>query len=255
MTPGTVGEDGLLDHAIRLRQPQEGYRAGSDAVLLAAAVPAQAGQQVLDAGAGVGAIGLCLAWRVPGVAVTGLERVTALAELGNANARLNGLDARLQVICGEVERPPAAIRQARFDHVVCNPPFYEEGRASPSPAGLKSLAHLEGEVPLADWIAFCIRRTRPGGTVTLIHRAGRLAELLAGLGDGAGDVLVCPLWPTAGRPARRVIVQARAQRRGPPTLLAGVVLHEADGGDTAAARALLRDGAALDLRAMASPQP
>ena len=62
-------EDGLLDRALRLRQPHDGYRAGSDAVLLAAAVPARPGQRVLDLGAGVGAVALCLAHRCAETAV------------------------------------------------------------------------------------------------------------------------------------------------------------------------------------------
>ena len=65
-----------------------------------------------------------------------------------------------------------------FDHVVCNPPFYAAGRASASPDGGKAAAHGEGETPLQVWLDFCLRRTAPGGTVTVIHRAERLEALL-----------------------------------------------------------------------------
>jgi FkbM family methyltransferase len=242
-----LSEDGLLDRRIRLRQPKKGYRAGSDAVLLAAAVPARAGERVLDVGAGAGAVALCLAWRCPEATVCALERDAELCALAAANAAANELSARVRVLCGDVAAAPAELRQARFDHVVTNPPFYEAGRVSTSPEPLKHAAHAESEAGLADWLAFCLKRLRPGGSLSVIHRASRLPELLSALHGGAGDIAVLPLWPAAGRPAKRVIVQARAGRRGPARLLSGLVLHDGNGGDTAQARALLREGAALPL--------
>jgi hypothetical protein len=61
-------------------------------------------------------------------------------------------------------------------------------------------------------------------------------------------VVVFPLWPAAdGRPAKRVLIQGRKGARGPLRLVPGLVLHERDGGFSAAAQAVLRDGLALDL--------
>ncbi|MDP6343241.1 MAG: methyltransferase, partial [Alphaproteobacteria bacterium] len=145
--------DGLLGQQIRLRQPRQSYRAGSDAILLAATVPARPGQTVLDAGAGVGAIALCLAHRCRQVTVRGLELQPRLAELANENAQANSLADRVSVHQGDIRRAPSEIAQARFDHTVCNPPFHPEGRSSPSPDDGKALAHGEGETPLADWLA------------------------------------------------------------------------------------------------------
>lgn len=246
--PGAgLTEDGLLNRRLLLRQPARGYRAGSDAVLLAAAVPAKAGESVLDVGAGVGAVSLCLAWRCPGIELVGLERAAELAALATENAKANGQAARFRVLCGDVAAAPAEIRQRRFDHVVSNPPFYEAGTGSASPEPLKAGAHAEDEVPLADWLAFCLKRLAPGGLLSVIHRASRLPGLLAALDGRAGDIAVLPLWPATGRPAKRVIVQARAGSRAPARLLLGLTLHQADGSDTAQAHAILRDGAALSM--------
>lgn len=239
-------EDGLLDRRIRLRQPARGYRAGSDAVLLAAAVPARAGQRVLDVGAGAGAVSLCLAWRCAEVEVVGLERSADMAALAAENTVANGLDGRVSTICGDVADPPEAVRRDRFDHVMTNPPFYEADAGTMSPERLKADAHAETAVPLQAWLAFCLKRLKPGGSLTVIHRASRLPAILAALEGRAGDIGILPLWPAAGRPAKRVIVQARAGSRGPARLLPGLVLHD-DDGDTPRARSLLRDGAALSL--------
>ena len=240
-------QDHLLNRRVILSQPKTGYRAGSDAILLAAAVPALAGQTVLDAGAGVGAVALCLASRVENVTVRGLERQVELTELAADNATANGLADRVNVLCGDIHQPPEEIGRAVFDHTVCNPPFHDVGRASPSPDRGKALAHSEGETPLSKWLSFCLRRTRPGGTVTMIHRTSRLHDVLAGWKDGAGDVVIIPLWPKAGRPARRIIVQARVGGKGPMVLHPGLQLHQYNGADTDKAQAILRGGMALDL--------
>lgn len=250
MDTGAVGEvtqDGLLDRRILLTQPRHGYRAGSDAILLAAAVTAQAGQTVLDAGAGVGAVSLCLARRCPGLVIRGLEIQPALAELAAGNIAANGLAETVNILQGDIRQPPPEIGQTVFDHSVCNPPFYVHGDASHSPDRGKARAHGEGETPLRDWLEFCLRRTVPGGSITVIHRSDRLPAILSGLARGAGDMVIFPLWSRPGRPAKRVIVQARVQGRGPAVLHHGLCLHDGNGEDTEQARAVLRRGAPLDL--------
>ena len=239
--------DRLLDQRIMLSQPKSGYRAGSDSVLLAAAVPALSGQTVLDVGAGVGAVALCLATRVAGVQVHGLERQIDLTQLASDNAAANGLADRIHVLCGDIHQPPEEISRTVFDHTACNPPFYSKGRASLSPDPGKALAHNEGDTPLSDWLTFCLRRTRPGGTMTMIHRADRLHDILIGWKEGAGDTIVIPLWPKPNRAAGRVIVQAKVGRNGPMVLHPGISMHDVDGSNSDKARAILRNGAPLNL--------
>ena len=242
-----VTQDGLLDRRVLLTQPRRGYRAGSDAILLAAAVAAQPGQTVLDVGAGVGAVSLCLARRYPDLVVRGLEIQPELAELAAGNISANGLEETVHIQQGDIRCPPPEIGQTVFDHSVCNPPFYVHGNASHSPDQGKAQAHGEGETPLADWLDFCLRRTVSGGSITVIHRSDRLGSLLSGLGQGAGDMVIFPLWPRPDRSAKRVIVQARVQGKGPTTLHPGLCLHHGNGEDTEQARAVLRQCAPLDL--------
>ena len=77
---GRVSEDALLGGKVILRQPVRGHRFGHDAVLLAAATPAQAGQHAVELGSGVGAAGLALACRVEGLTVTLVELEVARAQ-------------------------------------------------------------------------------------------------------------------------------------------------------------------------------
>jgi len=242
-----VTDDRLLGGRVRLRQSADGARAAIDPVFLAAAVPAEPNQQILDAGCGAGAAMLCLAARVPQCRVVGLELQRDLVRLAGDNAQLNQMGDRLSVMVGDLLHPPPRLSPGSFDHVMANPPFIERGRGSEAPNPAKAAAKIEGEAALGDWVRFALVMVRAKGTVTFIHRADRIDALLGQLAGRFGGIVIFPLWPRAGQPAGRVLVQARKQIAAPARLAAGLVLHEADGRFTAAAEAVLRGGDALVL--------
>ncbi len=227
-------ENGLLGGRIRLLQPARGYRVAVDAVLLAAAVDATSGQRILDLGAGVGAVGLCLAARVPGCMVLGIELQAGLAALAIRNAALNDAANRLRTIVHDIARPlPPDL--AAFDHVVTNPPYLAAAVADPSPDPSKALATVESSADLARWLSVATGALKPTGSLTIIHRSDRLEEIVDRLTRlGWGDVTVKRLPPAA-----RVLVRARlgelARRQSPPLLL-----HRPEGGYTDEAEAVLR---------------
>jgi tRNA1(Val) A37 N6-methylase TrmN6 len=242
-----VTDDRLLGGRVQLTQPQEGYRVAIDPVFLAASVPAGPGDMVLDVGAGVGAAALCLAWREPGCQVRGIEVQRDLARLAAHNVELNGFVGRVEVMIGDIMRPPPRLAPSSFQHVMANPPFLPTAAATAPPHHGRATAHLEGEATLADWVRFCLTMARPKGTITFIHRADRMEALLGELKSRAGDIVVFPLWPGGSRPASRILVRARKEVGAPTRLAAGLVLHEPDGRYTPAAEAILRDGVGLVL--------
>ena len=239
-------DDKFLCGRLSLLQPAKGYRAATDPVLLAAACPAEAGESVLDLGCGAGAAALCLGHRLPGLLLAGLELQPAYADLARRNATRNAIP--LEVHEGDLARMPKALRRD-FDHVIANPPYYHAG-GSPSPVAARARA-MQVETPLSDWVAAATRRLRPGGWLTLICGADGLPEVLAALPPKLGSAAVLPLAAREGRPALRVIVQARKGGRAPFRLLAPLVIHQglAHDGDresyTPAANAVLREGADL----------
>lgn len=243
---GGVSDDALLDGRVRLSQPTSGYRAAIDPVFLAASVPAEAGQSVLDVGCGVGAAALCLAARVPGCRISGIEVQAPLAALARDNAARNGLAGRIVIVTGNLMDPPPRLAPGSFHHVMTNPPFLPGDRADLPPDAGKALAHVESTADLAAWMRFCVNMLRPKGTLTVVHRADRLDELLAVLRGKVGGIAVIPLWPKAGRPAKRLILRARKGVAAPLELTAGMVLHAADGAYTPAADAILRHARGLD---------
>ncbi len=242
-----TSDDHLLGGRVALRQPMSGYRAAIDPVFLAAAVPAGPDDLVLDVGAGVGAAALCLARREPGCTVRGIEVQRDLVRLATENIIANGLNGRVEVMVGNLLSPPPRLAPGAFAHVMANPPYLPEAAATRPPDAGKARAHVEGDAALADWVRFALAMVRPKGSITFIHRADRLDDLMAAVAGRVGDIVVFPLWPGGGKPASRVILRARKGVATPTRLLPGLTLHEADGRYTAAADAVLRDAAGLAL--------
>jgi tRNA1(Val) A37 N6-methylase TrmN6 len=249
---GAVTEDAVLGGTLRLRQPRRGHRVGHDAVLLAAACPAHGSEQVVDLGAGVGAAGLAVAARAPGVSVTLIEIDPDLAALAAENAELNGLAARVTSLSLDAAASARAFAAAglapdRFDRVLMNPPFNDPVRQRASPDRRRRLAHAAPREALIVWIRTAARLLRPGGTLTLIFRADRLADLGHALAAGFGAVTVLPVYPKPDQPAVRILVRATKASRAPLVLLPGLVLNDASGRPTPQAEAVLRAGATLPL--------
>jgi tRNA1(Val) A37 N6-methylase TrmN6 len=236
-------DDKLLGGRVILRQPVKGYRVAVDPILLAAAVRADVGARILDAGCGTGAALFCLAARRADVTLMGVERNVESAALAREGVALNGFEARARVIDGDLAKTPVDLRNS-FDVVMTNPPFGDTGTQAPD-AG-RAAAHHESDLDLATWTKACMVCLKPKGRLVMIHRAERLSELLSALRNcDGGDINILPILPKAGEAARRVIVDAGKGRKSPDTLFAGFVLHEADGRFTAAADAVLRDAASL----------
>lgn len=240
--------DGFLDGRLTILQPRSGYRAATDPVLLAASVPAVAGQKVLELGCGAGVASLCLAARVAELQSVGVERQPAYADLARRNAAANGL--RIEVIDSDLAALPKSLRATSFDHVLANPPYFRAGGGTQARDQGREAAFRE-ETPLAAWIDAGLRRLSPGGWLTMIHLAERLDDILAALRGRAGSALILPIAPRPGRAATRVLLRARKGGKAPLQLLAPFILHDgpehlADGDDfTPDARAVLRKGAAL----------
>jgi tRNA1(Val) A37 N6-methylase TrmN6 len=243
-------DDAFLGGALNILQPETGYRAGLDAVMLAAAVGTEDALDLLDVGAGVGTAGLCVARRIPSTRVTLFEKEPALVRLARENVQRNGLGDRVRVLEGDVglsaeSAQGIGLEAESFRCVIANPPFHDLGAGSLSADHLKAVAHAMPEGSLERWVRFMARMAAPGGSVALIHKAEALPRLLEALDGRFGGLQVLPLHPNASAPAQRVIVMGRKGSRAPLALLPGFVVHGADGAFTPQAQAILREGNAL----------
>ncbi|MDI9409421.1 MAG: methyltransferase [Candidatus Pacebacteria bacterium] len=228
----------MLGQKIKLRQFRSGYRVAVDSVLLAAAVESSKGQKIADLGCGVGAVSLCIAWRLPAVLVTGFEREASLVELAKYNARANGVSERVEVIAADVTCLSAGSQP--FDQVVMNPPFHEAA-SDLSPDSRRNLALREAD--LTAWLDAAARVLSDKGWLTVIFRADRQSELLAAMSQaGFGAVEILPLLPRLGRPAKRIIVRGQMGATGRLELRPPLILHDGPSGYSAAAEAILQGG-------------
>jgi tRNA1(Val) A37 N6-methylase TrmN6 len=243
-------DNAFLGGALSILQPRDGYRAGLDAVLLAAAVPA--GGRILDLGAGVGTVGLCAARRLPSVRVTLVERDAELAGLAEENARRNGLADRVAVIVADVaapltQAPELAPLSGTFEHVVANPPYNADDDGTLASDAAKAAAHSMPAGALDRWLRAAAAMARAGGTMTLVHRADALGDVLAAFEGRFGGVIIFPLFPRPGVSASRILVQGVKGSRARPVLRPGLVLHGAGNAFTEAADSVLRYGQGLQL--------
>ena len=244
-----TSEDAVLGGRLRLRQPLRGHRVGHDAILLAAATAAHAGQHAVDLGAGVGGAGLALALRVGGLKVTLVEIDAGLCALAQDNARLNRLDDRVDVVAGDAEDRQAlaagGLSAGGIDCVLMNPPFNDALRQNVSPDPRRRLAHVGEPGLLARWVASAAWLLAPQGALTLIWRADGLAEVLEALSGDFGGIVVLPVLPRPQAPAIRVLVRAVKGGRAKPVTCADLFMTDGHGRPTAAAEAVLRGGDTL----------
>ncbi|WP_095588338.1 tRNA1(Val) (adenine(37)-N6)-methyltransferase [Actibacterium ureilyticum] len=248
MAEAALSCDRFLNGRLAIWQPRAGFRAGVDAVLLAAAVPAQPGERVLELGCGVGTASLCLAARVPGLDLTAVELQPDYAALAIRNAAENGMT--MQVVQADLTALPPDLRQRSFDHVFANPPYYQRDRSVAATDPGRETA-LGGDTPLSDWVDVAARRLAPKGYLTMIQRVERVPDLLSAVQRRLGSIALCPLVPRKKRAAKLVLLRARKDGRAAFRLLPEVVLHqgaahEADRPDyTPDIHAVLQDGAAF----------
>ena len=239
--------DAFLGGRLRLLQPGGGHKAGLDALMLAAAAKVEPGSRVLDAGAGCGVVGLCIAARLPDCTVTGIEIDPGLSELARANAERNGLGARYCIVTADLTAARTGLPPNSFEVVVANPPFYPYGSATASTEPARARAAIMPQGGLERWARFMTGMAAANGTVTVVYPASALNFVLAVLDGRLGAISVFPLFPRVGEPAHRIIVSGIKGSRAPLRLCPGLVLHEADNTFTSAADAILRHGAALDI--------
>ena len=241
-------ETRLLDGRVVCLQTKNGYRTAIDPVFLAAAIDANAGDRVLDVGSGTGAASLCLAARVQGVEITGIEIQSEYAEMARKSAVLTGVEKQINFITADLTSLPKSENFREFDHVMTNPPYILAGRGRVPSDVNKACATVESHVALDQWISYCLKMTRSRGIFTIIHRADRLEHIIASITGILGKIVVFPVWPSQiggnenhSITANRIIVSGRKSVKSPGVLSSGITLHECpEGRFTNAAISILK---------------
>jgi FkbM family methyltransferase len=249
---GPTSEDLFLGGALTVRQPRKGYRAGIDALLLAATVRPEMANvgPVLDLGAGAGIVGLCVAVRCPAAQVVLIEREPHLVTLARHNIDRNGLSGRVSIVEADISRATAALECAgvaseSFATVLANPPYHEKDRSTAAGSRLKATSHQMPKDELDAWARFMCRMAAPGGRASMIHKAEALPQILASFEGRFGNMTVLPIYARAREPAIRVIVSGIKGSRAPLAIKPALVLHGPNQTFLPEVEAILRDGSPL----------
>ncbi len=237
--------DRFLDGRVVVNQPTDGFRAGIDAVLLAAAIGARPEHSLLELGCGAGTAMLCAASRLPHCHFTGLDIDPDMIDLAQQNIAANTMSDRVQAGIGNVSTPE---NLGAYDCVFFNPPFFDDAAALRAPKAGKQQAFLSGDTPLSAWIKAAHDSLKPKGQVFIIHRADALASILDALSKGFGEIAIKPVQPRQDKPAKRVLIAARKGSKAPLTLLPPLILHDDEGSKySAEADAILRGRAGITM--------
>ncbi|NCO03522.1 MAG: methyltransferase [Alphaproteobacteria bacterium] len=235
----------VLNKQLRLKQAENGFRTSLDSVMLGAACPIQAGQSLLDMGCGVGSAGLCVLHRVSEISLTGIEIQQSHCDLALENAALNGFDKAATFLCADIRHYKF---EPSYHHIICNPPYLDTGAhlRSPHDAKATAMGHV-GDMVTRDWVMNAARLLKPDGSLTMIHQAEKIHKILQAMESRFGAIEIIPLWPKAGKNAKRVIIRAIKGRKSGAIMHSGLILHEEDGGYTLEADKILRHGEGLFL--------
>ena len=226
--------DTLLGGQIHFEQPEQGYRSAIDPILLAAGAPpvkpdpVKSDKTVLDLGAGAGAALLCFLFHNPTASGVGIEQDSALVDLLTKNIQRNFWQDRATAIKGTIE-PETKIADlpfAAYDRVLINPPYYQDHRHDLSPDPDRRQAMSESTATLQDFVAYGLRRLRPRGWISLILPPARLTEALGALSEKTGDIQLLPIFPHEGKPASRLLINARKGSKGATVLHSGLIMHQ-----------------------------
>ncbi len=170
--------ESLFGGRLKILQKKKGYRYTIDSVLLAHFVEPKKGERILELGAGSGVISLLLAFRNPGVRVTGLELQADLADMAGRSVAMNGLEGRVKMICGDARKAADLLEARSQDVVVFNPPYRKMGSGKLNPGREKALARHEIAGSIADFLRAASHALEPGGRVCLIYPCTRMVEAI-----------------------------------------------------------------------------
>jgi len=236
-------DDGFLNNRLKVLQPRKGYRAGLDAVMVAAAVPAKSGDHIFEAGIGTGIASLCLAKRVPDIQVTGVENNPEYAALAGENAARNNFGESITILdcdMADLSKHPQ-LAPGLFDHAFANPPYREAGRIrQPDDKGRRA-AFVSNMAMIKAWMETMLDLVRPGGTVTMILPV-ELDDAFRNFPQvGKNHLKVLPMVPREGENPIRVIFQIEKGNLPGIEVITPLALHERDGCFTDAADTILRE--------------
>ena len=238
----------FLGGKLSIIQQKDGFRAGHDSVLLASSIPAKKGDNCLELGIGTGVVSLCLLKRVPDLSITGIDNDSEVLQLLKKNIILNGYDNDISIIQGDLNADINNFKKLKrhsFDHIFCNPPFYEDGEIILPKDQNKRNAYRGEKNFIADWIKFSLTFVKSKGSITFINHIKNLPDILSIFAKSMGDINVTPIFTDFKKPATRFLIKGIRDSRKPIKIRKGLILNNKNGKTPKKIENILRHGKAL----------
>ena len=211
----------FFDGQVGVKQPREGYRAGTDAILLASSLDAKPDEHILELGCGTGVVMLLARHHLPACKFTGLEKSQDMLALSRANTdHADNID----ITEGSIRKIPKHWH-LQYDQVVANPPYFDN-RQAVRMSDAKAPSFVNTDLSLDDWIGAMLLAVKPRGIGTLIYRADGLEKICTSLTNKAGRLRIQPIHSYADMPAKRIIVQFRKSVKSESAILSALIMHE-----------------------------
>ncbi len=211
-----------------LYQPQKGYCYNSDSIFLVDFIRQfKPKGKLLDVGCGVGILSLLLGRDFP-IEVYGVEKQPNILEYAKYNFKINSID--LKAYEGDFLQLDI---QERFDYIISNPPFYNEGVTESNQESL-NISRYAKHLPLKPFIQKVKRLLKPRGYFIFCYEAKQSDRVLYELkAQKLNPETIQFIHPKIDREAKIVMVEARANSRSMCKILPPLITFNEEGEYTA----------------------
>ncbi|WP_067729731.1 tRNA1(Val) (adenine(37)-N6)-methyltransferase [Oceanobacillus damuensis] len=224
----------LADESMQIIQSPTAFAFSLDAVLLAhfAYVPVKRGT-ILDLCSGNGVIPLLLSKRT-NASITGVEIQERIFQMAKRNIELNKLNEQLQMIHGDLKEMQPILGQSSFDVVTCNPPYFKTPSTTEHNHNeYLTIARHEVFCSLEDVVKACKLHVRPGGKVAMVHRPGRLVDIMELFRKYKLEPKRMQLvYPKKGKEANMLLVEGIRDGKADLKILPPLYIYEENGSYT-----------------------
>lgn len=243
--------DEFLGGSFYLKQPQKGFRAGTDSILLAASIQLKCTDSFLELGCGSGAVLMALAHRYPNHTFQGIEFDKQSYEYAIANTEKLQNPAKIHLLdVNNITKLPAYSHlQQNADSIAMNPPFFQNSsQQQKSMSRMLARAFFNQDDELRTWFKTANFLLRDQGLLTIIYPTLSLDTVITvARKSGFRGFNIYPIWPKEKTGSKRVLIKMQKNSKKPATLRSGLILHEEDGRLTSDAERVLRHGYALNI--------
>ena len=168
-----------LQNGFYVIQNPEKFCFGMDAVLLSGFAAVKKGERALDLGTGTGIIPILLEAKTDGEHFTGLEIQPESADMAARSVAYNHLEAKIDIITGDIKDASKRFGASSFDVITTNPPYMIGSHGIKNDRDAKTIARHEVLCSLDDILRESAKMLKQGGHFYMVHRPFRLAEIFS----------------------------------------------------------------------------